>query len=329
VSFTQVPERPSRLNRSELAVPGSSPHFFEKAAKGAADIVFLDLEDAVAPDKKDEARRNVVAAINEIDWGNKTLSVRINGLDTPWMYRDLVEVLEQAGERLDLIMIPKVGTAADVYAVDMLVTQIETAKRRTKRVGFELIIETALGMMNVEAIAGASPRNESLHFGVADYAASTRARTTGIGGANPDYVVLTDAPADGPRARHWGDPWHYPLARLVVAARAHGLRAVDGPFGDFKDPEGFEAQARRAAALGCEGKWAIHPSQVALANAVFTPPPAEVEKARRILAAMAEAEREGKGAVQLDGRLIDIASIRQAQAIVAMAERIAAASSSS
>jgi malyl-CoA/(S)-citramalyl-CoA lyase len=243
------------------------------------------------------------------------------------MYRDLVDVLERAGERLDLIMIPKVGTAADVYAVDMLVTQIETAKKRRKRVGFELIIETALGMMNVEAIAGASPRNESLHFGVADYAASTRARTTGIGGANPDYVVLTDAAADGPRARHWGDPWHYPLARMVVAARAHGLRPIDGPFGDFKDPEGFEAQARRAAALGCEGKWAIHPSQITLANAVFTPPAAEIEKARRILAAMAEAEREGKGAVQLDGRLVDIASIRQAQALVAMAERIAAASS--
>lgn len=326
MSFTQVPIRPARLNRSELAVPGSSPHFFEKAARSEADIVFLDLEDSVAPDQKEQARKNVIAAINDIDWGDKTLSVRINGLDAPWMYRDLVEVLEQAGERLDLIMIPKVGTAADVYAVDMLVTQIEQAKGRKKRVGFELIIETALGMMNVEAIAAASPRNESLHFGVADYAASTRARTTGIGGANPDYAMLTDASPEGQRARHWCDPWHYPLSRMIVAARAHGLRPIDGPFGDFKDAEGFQAQARRAVALGCEGKWAIHPSQIALANAVFTPPAHEVERARRILAAMEEAERAGRGAVQLDGRLIDIASIRQAKAIVAMAERIAKAS---
>ncbi|MCS7267001.1 MAG: CoA ester lyase [Geminicoccaceae bacterium] len=324
MSFAQVPVRTPRLNRSELAVPGSSPHFFEKAAKSAADIVFLDLEDSVAPDKKEEARKNVIAAINDIDWGDKTLSVRINGLDTPWMYRDLVDVLEQTGDRLDLIMIPKVGTAADVYAVDVLVTQIEQAKGRRKRLGFELIVETALGMMNVETIAGASQRNESLHFGVADYAASTRARTTNIGGANRDYVVLTDPDPEGRRQLHWGDMWHYALARLVVAARAHGLRPVDGPFGDFKDPEGFAAQARRAAALGCEGKWAIHPSQIALANEVFTPPAAEVEKARRILAAMAEAERAGKGAVQLDGKLIDIASIRQARAIVALAEHIAA-----
>lgn len=325
MSFVKVEPRTTRLNRSELAVPGSSPQLFEKAARSAADIVFLDLEDAVAPDRKEQARRNVISATHEIDWGTKTLSVRINGLDTPWMYRDLVDLLEQGSERLDLVMVPKVGTAADVYAVDMLVSQIEQAKGRRKRIGLELIIETALGMMNVEAIAGASPRTESLHFGVADYAASTRARTTGIGGASPDYQVLADPDEEGRRAAFWGDPWHYALARMVVAARAHGLRPIDGPFGDFKDDAGFRAQARRAAALGCEGKWAIHPAQIGLANEVFTPPEAEVEKARRILAAMAEAEREGKGAVQLDGRLIDIASIRQAQALVAMVERIAAA----
>jgi malyl-CoA/(S)-citramalyl-CoA lyase len=325
MSFTQIEQRVSRLNRSELAVPGSSPQLFEKAARSAADVVFLDLEDAVAPDQKEQARRNVIQAISEIDWGAKSLSVRINGLDTPWMYRDVVDVLEQAGPRLDLLMIPKVGTAADVYALDMLVTQIEQAKGRSKRVGFELIVETALGMMNVDAIAGASPRNESLHFGVADYAASTRARTTGIGGPSPDYVVLTDAQADSPRMLHWGDPWHYAICRLVVAARAQGLRPLDGPFGDFKDADGFTVQARRAAALGCEGKWAIHPAQVALANEVMTPPAHEVAKARRILDAMVEAERAGKGAVQLDGRLIDIASIRQARAMVALADRIAAA----
>jgi malyl-CoA/(S)-citramalyl-CoA lyase len=324
MSFHTVEQAPARLNRSELAVPGSQPQLFEKAAKSPADVVFLDLEDAVAPDDKEQARWNVIKAINDIDWGSKTLSVRINGLDTHYMYRDVVDVLEQAGGRLDLIMIPKVGTAADVYAVDMLATQIETAKGRKKRIGFELIIETALGMQNVEAIAGASRRNESLHFGVADYAASTRARTTNIGGANPDYSVLTDKLDDGSRATHWGDMWHYALARMVVAARAQGLRPIDGPFGDYSDPEGYRAAAARAAALGCEGKWAIHPSQIALANEVMGPPAAEVEKARRILAAMAQARKDGKGAVSLDGRLIDIASIRQAEALVAKADQIAA-----
>ena len=325
MSFTVVEQAYPRVNRSELAVPGSSPQLFEKAAASGVDVVFLDLEDAVAPDQKEAARRNIIQAINEIDWGAKTLSVRINGLDTQYMYRDVVEVLEQAGDRLDLIMIPKVGTAADVYAVDMLVTQVEATKGRQKRLGFELIIETALGMANIHAIAKASRRNESLHFGVADYAASTRARTTGIGGVNPDYAVLTDKAEDGTRDVHWGDMWHYAIARMVVAARANGLRPIDGPFGDFADPDGFRAQARRAAVLGCEGKWAIHPSQVALANEVFTPPAKEVERARRILVAMEQATKEGKGAVSLDGRLIDIASIRQAEALVATADRIAAA----
>jgi malyl-CoA/(S)-citramalyl-CoA lyase len=222
-------------------------------------------------------------------------------------------------------MIPKVGTAADVYAVDMLVTQVETAKSRKKRIGFELIIETALGMANIHEIAKASKRNESLHFGVADYAASTRARTTGIGGPNPDYAVLTDKAEDGTREVHWGDMWHYAIARMVVAARAHGLRPIDGPFGDFGDDDGYRAQARRSAVLGCEGKWAIHPTQVALANEVFTPPAKEIDRARRILQAMEDAKREGRGAVSLDGRLIDIASIRQAEALVATADRIAAA----
>lgn len=322
MSFKVIEQAPARLNRSELAVPGSQPKFLEKAAVSDADVVFLDLEDAVAPDDKPQARKNVIAAINDIDWGDKTLSVRINGLDTGYMYRDVVDVLEQAGARLDLIMIPKVGTAADVYAVDMLVTQIETAKGRDKRIGFEHIIETALGLANVEAIAGASRRNEALHFGVADFAASTGARTTNIGGVNPDYAVLTDPLDDGRRETHWGDMWHHALARMVVAARANGLRPVDGPFGDFSDPDGYRAAARRAAALGCEGKWAIHPSQVALANEVMSPAEAEIEKARRILVAMEEAARAGQGAVSLDGRLIDYASIRQAEALVRKAEQI-------
>jgi malyl-CoA/(S)-citramalyl-CoA lyase len=324
MSFTLVEQAPARLNRSELAVPGSSPQFFEKAAKGAADVIFLDLEDAVAPDDKPQARKNIIAALNDIDWGKKTIALRINGLDTHYMYRDVVDVLEQGGERLDLIMIPKIGTAADVYALDMLVTQIEAATGRKKRIGFELIVETALGMANIESIASASKRLESLHFGVADYSASIRARTVNIGGANPDYAVLTDKDEGGARHWHWGDMWHYALCRMVVAARANGLRPVDGPFGDFSDPEGYKAAARRAAVLGCEGKWAIHPSQVALANEVFSPSEAEIARAQRILAAMAQAQKEGRGAVALDGKLLDLASIRQAEVLVKKAAQVGA-----
>jgi len=323
MSFYTIEPAPARLNRSELAVPGSQPQMFEKAAQSDVDVIFLDLEDAVAPDEKAQARKNIIEGLNTIDWNTKTMSIRINGLDTHYMYRDVVDIVEQAGERLDLIMIPKVGTAADIYAVDMLLTQVEDATGLKKRIGFEHIIETALGMQNVSEIAAASKRNESLHFGVADYAASTRARTTIIGGVNPDYAVLTDPAADGSRETHWGDMWHYALARMVVAARANGLRPVDGPFGDFQDPDGYRAAAKRAAVLGCEGKWAIHPSQIALANEVMSPSEAEIEKAKRILAAMADAEAAGKGAVSLDGRLIDYASIRQAEVLVEKAKQIA------
>ncbi len=324
MSFFPIEQAPARLNRSELAIPGSQPQMFEKAAKSDVDVIFLDMEDAVAPDEKEQARENIIEALNDIDWGSKTMSIRINGLDTHYMYRDVVDVVEQAGERLDLIMIPKVGTGADVYAIDMMVTQIEDAKGYKKRIGFEHIIETALGMQNVHEIAAASKRNESLHFGVADYAASTRARTTVIGGVNENYSVLTDPDGDGNREVHWGDMWHYAISRMVVAARANGLRPIDGPFGDFSDPDGYKAAAFRAAVIGCEGKWAIHPSQIALANEVMSPSAAEIDRANRILVAMAEAEAAGKGAVSLDGRLIDYASIRQAEVLVEKSKQIAA-----
>ena len=209
--------------------------------------------------------------------------------------------------------------------MDMLVTQIESAKKREKRLGFEVLIETALGMANVEAIAQSSRRLEAMSFGVADYAASTRARTTVIGGVNRDSGVLTDKGEDGLRQYFWTDPWHAAQTRMMVACRAYGLRPIDGPFGDFKDPDGFIAAANRAAVLGYEGKWAIHPSQIELANQVYTPSQAEVAKARRIVAAMAQAAKEGRGAVSLDGRLIDIASIRMAQALLAKADSITAA----
>jgi len=296
------PARP-RLQRSELAVPGSQPALFSKALEGNADYIFLDLEDAVAPGDKERARLNVIAGLKEHDWRGrgKTICVRINGIDTHYMYRDLVDIVEQAGGRLDTILIPKVGVPADVYLVDALLTQIEAAKGISHRIGIDVLIETALGMANVEAIAQSSRRLEAMHFGVADYAASCRARTVSIGGLNPDYP---------------GDQWHAGLARLVVACRAYGLRPIDGPFGDFKDPDGYLAAARRGAALGIEGKWAIHPSQIDLANEVFTPPPAEVERARRILSALEDAARDGRGAAQLDGRMIDAASARMAQNVV-------------
>ena len=309
MSHTRFEPARQRLQRSELAVPGSNPAMFQKALDGEADYIFLDLEDAVAPGDKERARTNVIQALLELDWRGrgKTISVRINGIDTHYMYRDVVDVVEQAGHRLDTILIPKVGVAADVYMVDAMVSQIEEAKGLPHRLGIDVLIETALGMANVEAIAQSSRRLEAMHFGVADYAASCRARTVVIGGLNPDYP---------------GDQWHAALSRMIVACRAYGLRPIDGPFGDFKDPEGYRLAARRAAALGAEGKWAIHPSQIALANEVFSPPPAEVDRARRILVALEEAAREGRGAAQLDGRMIDAASARMAQNVVNMAAAI-------
>jgi len=283
---------------------------FEKAAASAVDYVFLDLEDAVAPADKEQARLNVIEGLRDLDWRGlgKTISVRINGIDTHYMYRDVVDVVEQAGAHLDTILIPKVGVPADVYMVDAMVSQIEEATGlEPGSIGIEALIETTLGMANVEAIATSSPRLEAMHFGVADYAASCRARTTNIGGLNPDYP---------------GDQWHQALSRMLVACRAYGLRPIDGPFGDFNDPDGYLDGARRAAALGYEGKWAIHPSQIELANEVFSPPATEVDRAHRILAALEEAAAEGRGAAQLDGRMIDAASARMAENVVAQAAAI-------
>ncbi|OYX36242.1 MAG: CoA ester lyase [Caulobacterales bacterium 32-69-10] len=314
--------QPVRLNRSQLAVPGHSRRFIDKAAASAADVVMLDLEDAVAIGDKETARRTVVEALNDIDWGGRTVSVRINALDTPFMYRDLIEVAERGGPRLDLVMLPKVDTAADVHVADVLLSQIEAATGRTNRIGLELQIETALGLQNVEAIAAASPRVESLHFGPGDYAASIGARTTSIGGAVPDYALLSDPDAGGLRSLHMADPWHYALSRIVVAARAAGLRPVDGPYADFKDAEGLEWSARRASALGFEGKWAIHPGQIGAINTAFGPRPEEVAQARRILEALQAGAAAGRGAVVVDGRMVDAASVRQAQALVEKARRI-------
>lgn len=319
-----MPNR-DRLHRSELAVPGSNLRMLEKAPAAGADVVFLDLEDAVAPDDKIQARENIIAALRDQDWSSCAVSVRINGLDTHWAYRDVVDIVEQVGDRLDLILVPKVNRPSDLEFVAMLLDQIEAAYGLDP-IGLCALIETAPGMANVERIAETRlDRLEALSFGVADYAASTRARTVVIGGVTPEYAVLTDPDAAGERMLHWGDPWHFALSRMVVACRANGLRPIDGPFGDFNDPDGYRMAARRAAALGCEGKWAIHPSQIPLANEVFSPLPEEVDRARRILIAMEEAAAEGKGAVSLDGRLIDAASIKMAENVVARADRLPSA----
>ncbi|MBV7397237.1 HpcH/HpaI aldolase/citrate lyase family protein [Mameliella sediminis] len=314
MSHTLHPLRKQRLHRSELAVPASNPAMVEKAADSAADFVFLDLEDAVAPPEKDQARKNAVELLNDIDWAakGKSISVRINGLDTQYMYRDVVDIMEKAGDRIDTILVPKVGVPSDLYMVEAMINQIEQACGLTHRVGLEALIETALGMANVEAIAQFGGRLEALHFGVADYAASMRARTVNIGGLNPDYP---------------GDQWHASITRMVIACRAYGLRAIDGPFGDFSDGQGYVAGAKRAAALGCEGKWAIHPSQIAMANDVFSPPEAEVSKAERIIEELRAAEAAGKGAASLDGKMIDAASEKMARNVIDVANAIAAKSS--
>ena len=309
MSFKYYKPAKSRLQRSELAVPGSSPEMFEKALNSKADYIFLDLEDAVSPMDKISARQNVIKALKEINWREKgkTISVRINSPDTHYMYKDLIDIVEEVGEKLDTILLPKAGTASDVYMIDCLLTQIETSKKLNNKIGIECLIETALGMSNIKEIAKSSDRLEALHFGVADYAASLRARTVVIGGLNPDYP---------------GDQWHHGLSQLVMTCRAYGLRAIDGPFGDFNDPDAYIEAAKRGAAIGIEGKWAIHPSQIELANKVFSPPSSEVIKAKRILEELDKAAKAGKGAAQLDGRMIDAASARMAENIVTIDKQI-------
>ncbi len=317
MSFRIQPAAPARPNRCQLFGPGSRPAIFEKMAASAADVINLDLEDSVAPSDKDSARANVITALNTVDWGKKYVSVRINGLDTPYWYRDVVDLLEQGGARLDQIMIPKVGCAADVYAVDALVSAIEAATGRQTPISFEVIIESAAGLSHVEEIAASSPRLQAMSLGAADFAASMGMQTTGIGGTQENYYMLHQG------QKHWSDPWHWAQTAIVAACRTHGVLPVDGPFGDFSDDEGFVAQARRSATLGMVGKWAIHPKQIALANDVFTPSEAQVSEAREILAAMELAKANGEGATVYKGRLVDIASIKQAEVIVAQSELIA------
>ena len=286
-----------RLQRSELAVPATSEKFFEKAARGPADSLFLDLEDAVAPSRRVEARATAVRVLNELDWGTKTVSVRVNGLTTPWAISDILAV---AGcPRLDMILLPKVETAGDVVFLDRLLTGLELEQPRERPLGIEILIETTKGLANVESIAASSPRLEGIIFGVGDYSIELENFDTVFGAPNPEYAV----------AGHANDQWHFALARIANACRAYGLRPIDGPFTNYGDPDAYRASAIRARALGFEGKWAIHPSQVEIANEVFTPSAAQIAWARDIVKKMDAAAGEGKGAIGLEGVLIDRAHV--------------------
>ena len=311
MSFLIQPPIPERLNRCQLFGPGSRPELFEKMASSEADVINLDLEDSVAPPSKVEARQNISKAINDVDWADKTLSVRINGLDTENWVDDILSLVDNSNERLDCIMIPKVGNSSDIYAVDALVTALEKKNKRKKNLDFEIIIETAAGLENINEIALASDRLVAMSFGVADYAASMGMQTTNIGGTQEGYYTNTE---NGQRLLM--DPWHHPIVAMIAACRANGILPVDGPFGDISDHENYVAQAKRSATLGMAGKWAIHPSQVKLANEVFTPSEQAIQNAKGIISAMEAAEAEGAGAAVFKGKLIDIASIKQAKVLI-------------
>jgi len=316
-------EPPFRLQRSSLFVPATSPQFFAKAAASAADGVILDLEDAVAPDQKEAARAAAIGALNEVDWGGKNTAVRINGLETALTYKDVVGLVERC-PRLDLIVLPMVNSPDDVRFVSTLLEQIERGLGRPRRVGIEGIIETPLGLERVSAIAAAGGRLEALSFGAGDYAVGMKMRNRKIGAADPSYAVVVPGAEGQPPQRHLGDQWHYAMARLANACRAHGLRPRDSAYADFRDLEGYRAACLRAVALGFEGKSCIHPSQIAVANAVFSPSEAEVRWARDVLAAMQRGMAQGKGAVQMGGEMVDLANLKLAENLLAKAEAIAA-----
>lgn len=296
--------QPRRARRVQLAVPGSNDRMMAKAAASRADHVFLDLEDAVAKSVKVATRGRIVTAINTLDWGNKTVCVRINDLETPWAYEDIITVVEGAHGRLDTIMLPKARSAADVRFVDTLLNQIEAKLGLTRRIGIEVLIEEVEGMLEVESIARASPRMESLIFGMGDYSASQ--------GIDPQVIAG--------KSGYPGDPWHYGRWKIAIAARAAGIDAIDGPFPDFRNPDTYSEECRRGLLLGFVGKWAIHPAQIDPALAVYTPDPDAVAKARRMVQVYAEAEANGLGAVAMDGEMVDAATVRMVQDMLRRAE---------
>lgn len=299
-------QRPRRRRRVQLAVPGSQARMMEKAAASAADHVFLDLEDAVAPSSKVNARREVVSALKNLDWSGKTRCVRINDLTTRWAYRDVIEVVEGAGDRLDTIMLPKVRCAADVQFLDILLGQLELDLGISHRIGIEILIEEVDGLMNVEEIAFASSRVESLIFGMGDYSASQS--------LDP---LMIEGKSDYP-----GDPWHHGRWRVSMVARAAGLDAIDGPFSDFRDEALYTREARRGLMLGMVGKWAIHPAQVPWALEVFTPDPSAVAAARSLVEAFEAAKAQGVGAVVINGQMVDAGGLRLAKVLLARADAL-------
>lgn len=296
----------TRLRRCQLSVPGSSEKMMEKAAGLGVDYVFLDLEDAVAPAEKRPARQKIVRALNTLDWGRTVRCVRVNDLTTEYAYEDIIEVVEGARENLDMVMLPKAMSASDVQFVDKLLTMMEKKLGLKKRIGVDVLIEEVEAMQNVEAIAASTPRLECLIFGMGDYSASQGVSMQDIGG-------------DG---GYPGDIWHYQRHRLTIAARSNKIDAVDGPFADFRSPDAYREEARRAMILGMVGKWAIHPSQVSLAQEVFSPAKEDVDRARAMIRAYDEALAQGLGAVQYEGKMIDIASVRIVRNLVERADLI-------
>ena len=285
-----------------LAVPASKWKMVERGPLSGADLFFLDLEDAVAPDSKAEARKNVVRAVKELDWQGRPTLYRINSLDTPYFYRDVIEVVEEAGDRLDLILVPKAERPEDLAALDTLLTSVElNAGLEKNKVKLEAQIETTLGLTNIDAIARATPRLEALHFGPGDYAASVRMPQTSIG------------TMDEWDEAYPGHRFHYAMHRIVVAARANDLRAIDGPVADYRDEEGLRKSCLRARSLGFDGKWCIHPSQVETVNKVFSPTERELEWAKRVVSAYEEATTAGSGSISMDGQMVDAASIKMAR----------------
>ncbi|MFC3612757.1 HpcH/HpaI aldolase/citrate lyase family protein [Lutimaribacter marinistellae] len=299
-------ERPNRLRRCQLAVPGSSEKMMTKAAGLDVDYVFLDLEDAVAPDQKKPARVRIAEALNTLDWGRTTRCVRINDTATPYCYGDIIDVVTAAGANIDVIMVPKVMNAADLLFVDKLLSQLEADLNLPHRIGLECLIEEVEAMMRVEEIAAATPRLEAMIFGVGDYSASQAVPIAEIA-ANRTYP---------------GDIWHYQRQRMSIACRANRIDYVDGPYPDFNDPDGFREECRRSQILGAVGKWAIHPSQIALAQDVFSPDPEEVARARAMKTAYEDAQRQGLGAVTYEGKMIDVAVIRLVQNTIDRADQI-------
>jgi citrate lyase subunit beta / citryl-CoA lyase len=295
------------LRRSELAVPASNDNMFEKGAGCGADLVFLDLEDAVPAAFKEESRAKAITALNDIDWGSTARAIRINGLDTPWCHDDLIDVVTKAGENLDTIIIPKARTARDVWWVDVLLTQLELKLALRKRIRLEVLIEEVEGLANAEAIAVASPRLDALIFGVGDFSLSQGARV------DTNFVPLGEYP---------GDFWHYARNKVIVAARIAGIDAIDAPYPDYKDLSGYERDARRASLLGYTGKWAIHPEQVPIANQVYAPTADEIARAERNVAAYRAAEAKGRGAVGVNGVLVDAAHVKMAEQTLARAALI-------